>query len=340
MANLHETFIDFNDSVISLSPKKKGELRISRNAVRDDIRKYFKNNRDKHTVGFKGQGSFMMNTTILPISGEYDVDDGVYIFGKAEDRPTPQTAHNWICEAVKNRTNQDTIDKNTCVRVKYATQYHIDLPIYYKVIKNENENLFDEDETPELAHKTKGWIKSDPYKFKKWFDKEAKDKPQLKRLVRYLKAWSDNRTEQNSSFIFPSGLVLTILACNNYEANNLDDVALKSTLKNIQSKIDDRGIVNYFLANYECYRPTVDTRENLLDKYSATTTKNNFLDSLDSFIKSGEQAIEMKSKKDACAKWQKHLGDRFPCKYIVEEPEEIAKAFVYPDKIKSDNKSA
>jgi hypothetical protein len=42
MANLHETFIDFNDSVISLSPKKKGELRISRNAVRDDIRKYFK----------------------------------------------------------------------------------------------------------------------------------------------------------------------------------------------------------------------------------------------------------------------------------------------------------
>jgi len=122
MANLHETFIDFNDSIISLSPKKKGELRISRNAVRDDIRKYFKNNRDKHTVGFKGQGSFMMNTTILPISGEYDVDDGVYIFGEEEDRPKPQAAHNWICEAVKNRTNQDTIDKNTCVRVNYSSQ--------------------------------------------------------------------------------------------------------------------------------------------------------------------------------------------------------------------------
>ena len=89
-----------------------------------------------------------------------------------------------------------------------------------------------------------------------------------------------------------------------------------------------------------CYRPTVDTHENLLDKYSSDTTKNNFLDALDSFIKSGSQAIEMKSKKDACAKWQKHLGDRFPCKNIIEEPEEIAKVFVYPDQIRTDNKSA
>jgi hypothetical protein len=36
-----------------------------------------------------------MNTTILPASSEYDDDDdGVYIFGKEEDRPTPATAHN------------------------------------------------------------------------------------------------------------------------------------------------------------------------------------------------------------------------------------------------------
>ena len=65
MADLHETFVSFNDN-IKLSEKRKKELRTSRNAVREDIRKYFDENRDKHTVKFKGQGSFSMNTSILP----------------------------------------------------------------------------------------------------------------------------------------------------------------------------------------------------------------------------------------------------------------------------------
>ena len=109
MADLNETIVSFNNN-IKLSEKRKKELRTSRNAVREDIRKYFDENRDKHTVKFKGQGSFSMNTSILPLSGEYDVDDGVYIFGKEEDRPTPSQAHGWILKAVENRTNQNSID--------------------------------------------------------------------------------------------------------------------------------------------------------------------------------------------------------------------------------------
>jgi len=333
MANLHDTFTAFNDS-IKLPTKKKDQLRISRNAVRTDIEKYFEKNRDKHTVKFKGQGSFAMNTTILPLSGEYDVDDGVYIFGKEEDRPTPQTAHNWIFDAVKDRTSQTTIDKNTCIRVQYKADYHVDLPIYYKTSDNNNEYFFDSVDIPELAHKTKGWIYSDPYEFKKWFDEKAKEKPQLKRIVRYLKAWTDFKHYLN----LPSGLILTILAAEkNYVESLRDDEALLNTLKNIQKQIDD---TRFYTARYVCKRPTVDKTENLLDKYSADSTKKNFLDALESFIKSGDQALECKSKKDACAKWQKHLGDRFPCSSIVENDEDIAKSFSAPDQIKIDNKSA
>lgn len=332
MANLHDTFIEFNDS-IKLSTKKKDQLRISRNAVREDIEKYFEKNRDKHTVKFKGQGSFAMNTTILPISGEYDVDDGVYIFGKEEDKPAPQTAHIWIYDAVKNRTKQNTIDKNTCIRVQYAGDYHIDLPIYYKTTDNNNEYFFDSKDIPKLAHKDKGWIESDPYAFKKWFDEQAIEKLQLKRIVRYLKAWTDNKNYLK----LPSGMVFTILASNNYTKKDRDDESLLATLKNIQTTIDD---TKFFAASYICKRPTIDKNENLLDKYSSETRKKNFLDALDSFIKSGDQAIENKSKKDACAKWQKHLGDRFPCSSIVESDEEIAKSFATADIIRSDNKSA
>lgn len=336
MANLHETFIDFDD-MITLGSSRKSDLRTSRKAIRDKIENYFKENRPKHTVHFKGQGSFAMNTTILPLNNEYDVDDGVYIFGKLEDKPEPATAHNWICDAVKGITDQETIDKNTCVRVKYAKQYHVDLPIYYKTDNTSDQFYLDTNETPQLAHKSKGWIESDPYAFKLWFDKQSEGRPQLKRLVRYIKAWTDKKQSDNQQLIFPSGLVLTILVCNNYFQNDSDDYALLNTLKNIQAAIDNRTNV---YASYACFRPTIDKNENLLEKYAAPSTKNNFLDALSAFITSGSQAIEMKSKKDACAKWQKHLGDRFPCKNIVEEPEQIAKAFVYPDQIKTDNKSA
>ncbi len=337
MANLHSTFTEFND-LVKLSSTKKEYLRISRDSIRDDIRKYFKNNRNKHTVSFKGQGSFMMNTTIDPLSHEYDVDDGVYIFGKEEDKPTVQTAHNWIYEAVKNRTSSEPKDKNTCIRVIYKNDYHVDLPIYYKT-ENSYDQFALDNEIPLLAHKSKGWIESDPYEFKKWFDDQARGKSQLKRLVRYFKAWADKKQSDNSTLRFPSGMLFTILVSENFKSNDRDDVAMVNTLKAIQNNIDD---TRNFLAVYECYRPTVDKTENLLKKYSAVTTKNNFLDALDSFIKSGDQALEISSQKDACAKWQKHLGNRFPCSNIKDEDSgsSAAKAFAYPDQIRSDNKSA
>lgn len=332
MADLNETFIEFN-GVIALSTTKKDELRKSRNAIRKDIETYFEKNRDKHTVKFKGQGSFSMNTTILPDSGEYDVDDGVYIFGKEEDKPLVATAHSWIVKAVENRTGQNTIDKNTCVRVQYAKSYHVDLPIYYKTTDSNNEFFYDSVDVPELAHKSKGWIESDPYAFKLWFDEKAKDKNQLKRIVRYLKAWTDNKRHLN----LPNGMIFTILAVNNYVAKDRDDEAFLETLKAIQKSIDN---TRHTWASYVCKRPTIDNTENLLEKYSSETRKKNFLDALDSLITSGKQALEVKSKKDACTKWQKHLGYRFPCSSIDEKDEDVAKAFSTVDQLRYDNKSA
>lgn len=137
---------------------------------------------------------------------------------------------------------------------------------------------------------------------------------------------------------FPSGMIFTILASNNFVEDDRDDISLLETLKTIQKEIDD---TRFDYAYYECYRPTIDENENLLDKYAAKSTKENFLNALDSFIKSGDQAIELESKKDACAKWQKHLGDRFPCSSIKEEDSKSsARVFSSPDQIGFDNKSA
>ena len=327
MANVHNTFIEFNNRIYS-TPEKRRILKDMRRAIKTDIKQYFKANRGNYSVKLKEQGYFSTKTTILPIDGEYDV--GVYISGTEENRPTPEIAHNWIVKAMKNRTNQNTIDKKTFVRVKCAKSYHIDLPIYYKSTDSDDENLFPSSDVPKLAHKTKGWIETEPYAFKRWFKKGLSGKSQLKRIMRYLKAWSDNK----SHLKLPSGMVFTVLAVNNYEYHDRDDKAFLQTLKNIQEKIDStRSIWAY----YVCKRPSTDQDENLLNRYSSAKRKRDFLDALNNIIISGEKAIEHKSEKDACEIWQKYLGNKFGYSNSKEYDEIKPKHYSFPRHYSSAN---
>ena len=66
MANLHQAFLDFNDS-IRLDSSHQDSLRTSRNAVRDKIRKFFAAKDLDIAPKFHGQGSFMMNTIITDL---------------------------------------------------------------------------------------------------------------------------------------------------------------------------------------------------------------------------------------------------------------------------------
>lgn len=306
MANCHELFIEFNNSIM-LNDVKKEKLRKSRNLLRDDIKSYMKKNKpDEILPMFSGQGSYMMHTIINPVtdgddSGEYDLDYGVYFIGKESDKKNVATYHQWIFDAVKGRTKEQ-IDKNTCIRVIYADGHHIDLPIYFLVDNN----------TPELAHKGDEWIKSDPKAFYDWFNKKAKDNDQLRRLVRYFKAWCDKKNHDNSSVKMTSGMIMTILVAEEYSSNERDDVAFRDTMQSISDRL---------ILSFSCYRPTTPSNEDLLASFS-DTRKNNFLNNLSSFLTSANQAIENPNQKNACLKWQKHFGDRFSCSNAKDEIEE------------------
>ncbi len=86
---------------------------------------------------------------------------------------------------------------------------------------------------PELAQKN-SYIKSDPIEFLNWFNNLADE--QLRRIVRYFKAWRDKQM-QDSDIIFPPGIILTILATNNYVKNDRDDVSMHETLQKIKKGI-------------------------------------------------------------------------------------------------------
>ncbi|MBO9583111.1 MAG: hypothetical protein J7574_03010 [Flavobacterium sp.] len=320
MANCNELFKIYN-STIKLKEEKRVILKSVRNALREKMNSRFNliRNLDNHKLEFQSQGSFIMDTIITPIDDDYDLDDGVYFIGalSKEKRPMPQEFHDGVILAIGEDENYaEIIDKETCVRVRYVKEkFHIDLPIYYASKVN-----------PELAHTKEGWILSNPIKFIAWFEQKVgsgfkeqflsekkmfsqeyrvwlddirKKDAQLRRIVRYLKGWADNLRGE-----MPPGIVMTILAGENYVPNERDDIALKDTLIKIKNYLDSN--------NCKCLRPTPPINEDLFENYSQSK-KQYFLDRLKTFIESGEQAINHPNQKDACYKWQKHFGDRFPC---------------------------
>ena len=296
--NTHKLFEKFNGD-IRLTNSKREKLKNSRSALRDKINKFFEE-KSWGKPEFHSQGSFPLQTNLNPIrvkedgaiKEKYDMDDGVYFICPESDRKTPETYHNRIKKAVEGHAS-DVIDKNTCVRVVYADGHHIDLPAYW---------LEDKDSTPQLAHKSEGFIDSDPVEFMGWVKEkisQTNSTGQLRRIIRYLKAWKDYREYKNSSLKLPAGFILTILACNHYKENDRDDLALHDTVESIGNELD---------WNFVCYRPTTPEGEELLERYNA----DKVLHELEVFAGDAQKAIDSNCEEEASKYWKKAFGDRFP----------------------------
>ena len=285
--NSHRSFIEF-DGKIKLSASKSNQLKTGRDALRTDIRDWF-SEKDKKQPKFCWQGSFAMKTTVNPITGDYDLDDGVYLQGYSNNEnewPSTTSVHNWVKTATDGRTSLDSTDKNTCVRINYADGYHIDLPIY--IMK---------DDEPYLAHKSNGWVLSDPKAFTDWFiDKVNDNDEQLRRLVRYLKAWK----EYNNVPL--KGIEITILVAENFDGyDNRDDKALFSTIERILNTLDK---------NFSCVKPVApgeDLFENISD-----TKKDKILSSLTNLKNDLSAAISEDSDETVTEILQGLFGTRFP----------------------------
>lgn len=327
MANCNQLFSTYNQ-IIRLADQKRLELLQVRDNLRSRLQTgYASVSRQfnlTHRIFHQTQGSFVMDTIIVPLRDDYDLDDGLYFIGNLdrETRPSPADFHQWVVAAlgVSHDDIEKVIDKATCVRVIYKLGFHVDIPIYYA----------DNVASPDLADKTRGWILSHPIEFIEWFENKIesgfkkafileermfsefekwtsdirKRDHQLRRIVRYLKAWGDLRREE-----MPCGLIMTILATNNYSAHERDDVALKETLVNISAALRK---------DFKCERPTKPEGEDLLSGYK---NKEAFLTYLGYFIDNAKKALEEPNEKAACKHWQASLGDRFPCHLAKDQKE-------------------
>lgn len=147
---------------------------------------------------------------------------------------------------------------------------------------------------------------SDPKAIVEWFITEVKNKSeQLRRIVRYLKAWADNKSKLGK---LPSGFVLTVLAVSNYEKSNRDDGTFAGTV---------RSIYNQLSSSTTILNP-VDSSEYLNDHIMESQMEN-LKERLSKLLTNASAALKESSKKEACKKWKKEFGDRFPkCEGLEE----------------------
>lgn len=302
MAVLNKEFIEF-DKKIKLTETKKADLKESRKGLRDQIRKWFSEEKfDELQPRFHSQGSQQMNTGNNPLSQiengkkifPYDWDDGIYFIEKEgkNNKRTIDEWHDWVYKAVEDYTFKKPEKKNACIRVIFSDGHHFDLPIYYK-----------KDDKIQLTHKIDGWADADPKAFYEWFN-EKKNK-QIERITRIAKAWKDFQENENSSLKLPSGFELSILIVENYvEEDNLDD-SFRLTMKAILEKLETTN-------GFKCERPTTPEGEDLFQNYSSER-KNIFLTNLRSLIEDCENAKEESNYKKATEILRENqFGDRFP----------------------------
>lgn len=225
--------------------------------------------RHGYTISTWLQGSYKYGTLIKPVhrGEEYDVDVGVYFQWDDEEdiEPTPKQLRNWIqaelltyekiCADLKK---VEEPPKERCSRASYVRQFHIDTPVYH---------LNPDTDVRRLACLSDKWEHSDPKAIYKWFKDVVggNDRDQLRRLVRYLKAWAavsfDDAPDSR-----PSSIFLTVLATESYQelwAQRMlgmdDDDALVAVIHKLYDRLnDERTVVNPIDENEDLNRMTSD----------------------------------------------------------------------------------
>ena len=287
MANCHDLFQTYHGN-ISIGTTKMSRVKSSKASLRERIRKWFKENHPDYVPKFYIQGSVKMKSGIRTKDDICDLDDGVYFFREPDVEPT--TLQGWVLTAVNGYTSTPSQHRKKCIRTIFAGDYEVDHPVYYKAAGKDYQ----------LAMKNTGWRADDPKAMVDWFTGKKDKEGRLVRIVKYLKAWGDNKRNN-----MPSGLTMTILASNalgKIVLNERDDISLRDILNEIKKTLD---------GCFECFVP-VTPKDNLFSDYTQAR-KDNFLNALSSFLDDANKAIKEENQLNASKLWQKHLGDsRFP----------------------------
>jgi len=234
----------FHDQEVTLAKTDQSAMHDRRDNGRVRLRTGLEAEGHPLPTEIASQGSYQMRTMVQDAENDYDIDDGAYfakedlVNGKGEELSAPQ-ARERVRQALARdkRLDSPATCRRNCVRQNYPEGYHIDVPVYRILVDDED------DETYELASGD-SWIASDARAVTHWFNSEVMrlnsegalkqgedDGSRLRRVTKLTKKFS--RRSKSWKRHTTSGICISKLVLDHYDASDGDDQALRNTWKNI-----------------------------------------------------------------------------------------------------------
>ncbi|WP_313281850.1 cyclic GMP-AMP synthase DncV-like nucleotidyltransferase [Stenotrophomonas indicatrix] len=253
------------------------------------------------------QGSYKFHTLIRPLKmgDEYDVDLGLYFKGKPHADVDPAELREAVQRSLRRYiAENDDIQsieepKERCCRAKYKQSFHIDVPVYHETPAGRDVRL---------ATLSKGWERSDPSAMIDWFDDAiggaAANRAMIRRLIRYLKAWS--ALTFRSPAIGPSSLMLTILVIDAFKQVVADEDEDDDALAKVISAMYERLVSDKVVPN-----PIQGDTDNDVNRLSAQDYEH-FLEKLAALVDVSHRAVCCEHASEAAAIWSEAFSYVFP----------------------------
>ena len=231
----------YHHQEVTLPETEQNSMRNRRNANRVRLRKGLEKADMPAPIEFVAQGSYAMKTMVRDPDNDYDIDDGVYfrkedLVGQRGAEMTSLQARQMVRDAVDDgRFKQAPEVRSNCVRVYYEAGYHVDLPVYRRVVTS---TIFGEETHYELAASS-GWKRSDARDVTDWYEDErarSADGQQVRRLNRDLKKYARSRHSWRAGIL--SGFGISVLVLERFQQDDREDRALYDTMVAIRDRLD------------------------------------------------------------------------------------------------------
>ena len=230
----------YHNQDVTLPKAEQDKMRDRRNANRKRLRNGLAKAGKPAPLEFVKQGSYAMKTMIREPDNDYDIDDGVYfrkedLVGERGAEMTSLQARQMVRDAVDYSKFKEAPEvRSNCVRVYYEAGYHVDLPVYRRVVTS---TIFGDDVHYELAASS-GWKRSDARAVSDWYEAErakSADGQQLRRVNRDLKKYARSRHSWRAGIL--SGFGISVLLAERFRHHDREDCALYDTMVAIRNRL-------------------------------------------------------------------------------------------------------
>lgn len=318
MAKLQSEFIKFHNNIKLGTYGENITLRNKRDTLVDELRDSLKDEKvpgtDKPLTFTKiDQGSYAMNTGVKPKNDDYDIDVGI-IFDITNDEYDSNQLKKLVRDKLNKRHNRTVEFNRPCITVKYASGYHVDLPVYSK--NNDDLHIA---WGKEHSTKNRCWYKAEPKKLNQWVrdvSSDSDEREQFRRCVKALKKWKQKHFSSNGNAAPPS-IGLTIQARRSFVYSADSDL---EALVTIVRAIKNSFVLAWDTDSASLKHTTVVTLPVAPNKdvYYKMSLKllDNYYDKADALLESLEEAMDESSDHETSKILRKVFGEDFP---LVED---------------------